>query len=511
MANRLRPVLDEIISPSQSAFIPGRMITDNALMAFECIYALQTNNNKAGEFCAYKLDLSKAYDRVDWTFLERSMRRLGFADKWIDWIMACVTSVRYAVRLNGSLLEAFHPTRGLRQGDPLSPYLFLLVAEGLSVLIDHEIRESRMKELKICRRAPGLSHLLFADDSLLFFEAKKEQAEIVKKILGKYERGTGQLLSPSKCSILLGNKVKEEDGQQTLLILNIEKAEFEEKYLGLPVPEGRMKNGQFEPTKDCIRKYMNDWCEKYMSSGAKETLIKSVVQAVSTYAMSIFKFSAGLCDEFSQITRNFWWGDELDRKKTHWKAWEKIIAPKYFGGLGFRDYRLFNQALLARQAWRLLAFPNSLCARLLKAKYYPNGELTDTAFIQNSSPGWQGVCHGLELLKKGVIWRVQDGSKIRIWRDNWIPRGNLKASKKIGKGRQRWVSDLIDKNSMTWKEDLIRSLFPSYDAEEILRIRLPHSAEEDYIAWHHDKTGIFTVRSAYRFALLHKSEAFCSG
>jgi hypothetical protein len=325
MANRLRPVLDEIISPSQSAFIPGRMITDNALMAFECIYALQTNNNKAGEFCAYKLDLSKAYDRVDWTFLERSMRRLGFADKWIDWIMACVTSVRYAVRLNGSLLEAFHPTRGLRQGDPLSPYLFLLVAEGLSVLIDHEIRESRMKELKICRRAPGLSHLLFADDSLLFFEAKKEQAEIVKKILGKYERGTGQLLSPSKCSILLGNKVKEEDGQQTLSILNIEKAEFEEKYLGLPVPEGRMKNGQFEPTKDCIRKYMNDWCEKYMSSGAKETLIKSVVQAVSTYAMSIFKFSAGLCDEFSQITRNFWWGDELDRKKIHWKAWEKSL------------------------------------------------------------------------------------------------------------------------------------------------------------------------------------------
>jgi hypothetical protein len=133
------------------------------------------------------------------------------------------------------------------------------------------------------------------------------------------------------------------------------------------------------------------------------------------------------------------------------------------------------------------------------------------AFIQNSSPGWQGVCHGLELLKKGVIWRVQDGSKIRIWRDNWIPRGNLKASKKIGKGRQRWVSDLIDKNSMTWKEDLIRSLFPSYDAEEILRIRLPHSAEQDYIAWHHDKTGIFTVRSAYRLALLHNSEAFCSG
>jgi hypothetical protein len=444
IANRLSPILDEIIAPTQSAFIPGRMITDNALMAFECIFALQNNNNKSGKFCAYKLDLCKAYDRVDWTFLEGTMRKMVFAEKWINWIMSCVTSVRYTVRLNGTLLEAFSPTRGLRQGDPLSPYLFLLVAEGLSTLIQQEIRDSSLRELKICRKAPGISHLLFADDSLLFFEANKEQATIVKGILQKYESCTGQLLSPSKCSILLGNNVREEDGKDTLSILQIEKAEFEEKYLGLPVPEGRLKNGQFQPSKDTLHKYMNDWCEKYMSSGAKEALIKSVIQAIPAYAMSVFKFSAGLCEEFAQITRDFWRGDELDRRKTHWKSWEKIIAPKYIGGLGFRDYRLFNQALLARQAWRLLTFPSSLCARLLKSKYYPNGELTDTAFIKNPSPGWQGICHGLELLKKGVIWRVQSGTKIRIWRDNWIPRGNLKALTKIGGGRQRWVSDLIE-------------------------------------------------------------------
>jgi hypothetical protein len=144
------------------------MITDNALMAFECIFALQNNNNKGGSYCAYKLDLSKAYDRV-----------VGFAEKWILWVMSCVTSVRYAVRLNGSLLDAFSPTRGLRQGDPLSPYLFLLVAEGLSSLIEHEISANRLKDLKICRRAPGISHLLFADDSLLFFQANSEQATIV--------------------------------------------------------------------------------------------------------------------------------------------------------------------------------------------------------------------------------------------------------------------------------------------------------------------------------------------
>jgi hypothetical protein len=368
IANRLRPLLDDIISPTQSAFIPGRMITDNALIAFECIDTIQKNANRRGKFCAYKLDLAKAYDRVDWVYLEGAMRKLGFAEVWIQWIMKCVTSVKYSVRLNGEMLESFTPTRGLRQGDPLSPYLFLLVGEGLSSLIQKEIEDNSLRDLKICRRAPGISHLLFADDSLLFFEANQDQASRVKGILENCEKCTGQQLSPTKCSILLGNKVTEDDGAATMAVLNIAKADFEEKYLGLPVPEGRMKNGQFQPTKDRASKQMNDWAEKYMSSGAKEELVKSVIQAIPSYAMSVFKFSVGLCDELEQIIRNFWWGDELDRRKTHWRAWDKITIPKHYGGMGFKNLRLFNQALLARQAWRLLAFPNSLCARLLKAR-----------------------------------------------------------------------------------------------------------------------------------------------
>jgi hypothetical protein len=113
----------------------------------------------------------------------------------------------------------------------------------------------------------------------------------------------------------------------------------------------------------------------------------------------------------------------------HWLAWDKVARPKSFGGVGFRDLRVFNQALLARQAWRLLQFPNTLCARVLRAKYFPAGNLLDTAFIQNSSPSWQGVMHGLELLKEGAIWRIGNGSEVKIWRDNWLPRqGQLKPS-----------------------------------------------------------------------------------
>ena len=136
--------------------------------------------------------------------------------------------------------------------------------------------------------------------------------------------------------------------------------------------------------------------------------------------MTVFKFSAGLCDELEQLIRNFWWGDEHERRKIHWLAWDKITKPKLRGGIGFRDLALFNQALLAKQAWRLLQSPDSLCARLLKAKYFPHGNLLDTSFPSNSSPTWKGIEHGLELLKKGTIWRVNNGQNIQIWRDNWV-------------------------------------------------------------------------------------------
>jgi hypothetical protein len=104
-----------------------------------------------------------------------------------------------------------------------------------------------------------------------------------------------------------------------------------------------------------------------------------------------------------KMTREFWWAEEGKKKHIHWSSWDKLIQKKSKGGMGFRDLALFNQALLAKQAWRLLDKPDSLCARLLKARYFPNANLMDTAFVKNPSPGWKGITHGLELLKKGAV------------------------------------------------------------------------------------------------------------
>ena len=160
LVNRLRPMLDELVSPVQSAFVPGRIITDNVIVAYECLHTMKKKKKGKIGTRAVKLDMHKAYDRVEWVFLKAILGRLGFDERWIDLIMACVTSVEYKVRFNSNGTATFNPTRGLRQGDPLSPYLFLLYAEGLSNLIAHEEEAGNLKGVQVCRDSPFISHLL---------------------------------------------------------------------------------------------------------------------------------------------------------------------------------------------------------------------------------------------------------------------------------------------------------------------------------------------------------------
>ena len=191
VANRMKSVLQEIIGVNQSMFVAERLITDNVLVAHELMsHISKKKKGKCGEK-AVKLDLSKAYDQVEWHCLQQIMQKLDFHKQWISIVMRCVTSVKYAVRINGQPCDLIQPTRGLRQGDPLSPYLFLICVEGLSALLHQATHRKAIKGVVASARGLRVSYLFFANDSLVFGRASVSDAKEIQRILKVYELSSG--------------------------------------------------------------------------------------------------------------------------------------------------------------------------------------------------------------------------------------------------------------------------------------------------------------------------------
>jgi hypothetical protein len=245
LANRLKLILPQIISSEQSAFVSSRLITDNVLVAFETLHTIATRLSGKKGFMALKLDMNKAYDRMEWDFLESMLRKLGFADRWINLLMMCVRTVTYSILINGRPYGRIVPSRGLRQGDPLSPHLFILCAETLSSLIRNSERVGGITGVPISRGGTWIHHLFFADDSLLFWKANLREWRHIEEILELYELASGQKINREKTSIFFSKNTTSEAKEEILSVAEADHVQHFERYLGLPALIGRSRVSSF--------------------------------------------------------------------------------------------------------------------------------------------------------------------------------------------------------------------------------------------------------------------------
>ncbi|KAK4389823.1 putative ribonuclease H protein [Sesamum angolense] len=501
IANRLKPLLDHIISPSQSTFIPGRLITDNVLVAFELNHFLKNKRRGKEGHVAVKLDMSKAYDMIEWDFLENMLSKLGFHNRVVSLIMLCVRLVTYSLMLNGMQFGFVKPERGIRQGDPLSPYLFILCVEGFSCLLQAKEHKGDIRGVAVARRAPKVSHLLFADDTLIFCQATKEAMRCIRGILEKYERASGQLINLDKSSIFFSSNTSHEDRMEMATLLGVRIDSMPAKYLGLPYFVGRNKRELFSYVRTRVWQRVSGWKEKMLSQAGKEILIKLIVQSIPSYCMSCFKLPDSLLREIESIAANFFWSN-TERNKIHWVAWDKMCISKKKGGLGFRKMQTFNVAMLAKQGWRIMSNPNLLISRILKARYYRDNDFLHAKIGYNPSFTWRSILAARYIISKGIRWRVGDGQSIRVWSDPWLPRPStfLPITTRSLFLPDLRVSDLLDSENGRWHKELIEGLFCPEDATLIQSIPLGQFNWADTMVWHYNKNGKFSVKSASHLA-----------
>ncbi|XP_057453964.1 uncharacterized protein LOC130745626 [Lotus japonicus] len=291
IANRLKLILPDLICEAQSAFVHNRLITDNALIAHECFHYMKKEITGRNDIMALKLDMAKAYDRIEWSFLRSVMEKMGFPQNWVSLIMRCVSTVSFSIMLNGNPETVFSPGRGLRQGDPLSPYLFILCGEVFSALVERAVLSANLSGIRVARAAPVISHLLFADDSIVFARANVDEARTLQAIVATYERASGQVINLDKSMLLVSRNVTDNIFDELKQLLNVKAVESYDKYLGLPT----VIDGICAEIDSMISRWawrigdgskVHAWTDKWLPNGVPLTYRHDVVDSLGIVMVS---------------------------------------------------------------------------------------------------------------------------------------------------------------------------------------------------------------------------------
>ncbi|CAD6214032.1 unnamed protein product [Miscanthus lutarioriparius] len=341
---RLTTVVGKVVSQFQTAFIPGRNILEGVVILQEVLHELRVTKS-AGVII--KLDFEKAYDRVNWNFLEEVLHRKGFDEKWIQWMNKAIRGGRVCMDLNGERGDYFRSFKGLRQGDPLSPLLFNLVADALSAMLSRACSAKAIKGLVPHLFEGGLTHLQYADDTVLLLHFDPKNLRNVRLLLSCYEAMSGMKINYEKSEIFsVGLSLQEQNIAVESLGCKI--GVLPMKYLGMPVSCHKISKAQLSYVFEKTRKRLGTWQCEYLSSGGKSTLIDSCLSSIPMYTMGVYQLYEGIFQCLDSIRSRFFWEGTSKKWKYHMIKWEALHRTKEFGGLGFMAVRVMNTCLLAK-------------------------------------------------------------------------------------------------------------------------------------------------------------------
>lgn len=410
IANRLKGLVGKLVSSNQCAFTPGRQAAENIIITNEIIHTMKKKKGSKG-LMAVKIDLEKAYDQVSWPFLRRVLESAGFCPKLVELIMFTVSTASLSIIWNGSCTQSFRPSRGIRQGDPLAPYLFLLCMEVLSQNIKSAVDQKHWAPVMVCRGGPAISHVFFADDLFLFGAATVEQASVMEGILKDFCAVSGQRISYTKSQFHTSSNTRLEIIEELASRLNMTHTKVLGKYLGMPVMHGRVTVDNFDFLIDNLRGRLSTWRSKILSQAGRALLIQSVLTALPSYVMQITRIPSSVIKALEKTIRAFFWAELDGSRKLHYMPWDRVCQPQEVGGLGIRRLARMNIAFLVKLGWSMLTEPDKLWARVLWAKY---GSPLGDSYRQDVSFIWRGIRSCKSFLLKGM------GSTV----DNEVPAGS---------------------------------------------------------------------------------------
>jgi len=306
LVNRLRKVMGTVISETQSAFVKDRKILDGILIENEVVDEAVKMKK---ELLLFKVDFQKAYDFMDWEYLDSVMGRMSFPTLWRKWMKECVCTATASILVNGCPIDEFALKRGLKQGDPISPFIFLIAAEGMNVMMSEAVSQSLFTRYSVgAQHATVLSHLQFVDDTLLLGTKSWANVRALREILTLFEAMSGLKVNFHK-SMLVGVNVEESWLGEAASFLSCKIGKIPFLYLGLSIGGDVRRLSFWKPVIDRIKSRLSDWKSKNLSSGGRLILLKFVMSSQPVYALSFFRAPTGIISSIESI---------LIKKKLGW-------------------------------------------------------------------------------------------------------------------------------------------------------------------------------------------------